>query len=464
MRIYDIEKLDKLENKLEKASIRILAKVNSLSQEQEFILKYLKQDNSTDASVESVKDLIGIDQPDLSLIVSILVSAGWNLNDDVFAKEELWKAKLTPIHKPMNDEHDESIILGHIVASRALDKNGNEIGDNDNIPDDFDIEVAGVLYKSLPKIKDRIEQIIDKANKGEMFVSMECWFDDFAYAFKDQNNKVKIVARDEKTAFLTKYLRVYGGAGEYQGYKIGRVLKNIVFGGQGFVESPANPESVIKIAANLNKDLEGGVENMNDADKKLEAALADLESKNAEITKLTKELNETKAQLDIWKTKVAEVDQAIQKSLSEGKQAFEKLEAEKSNIQKLLDDMTKRAESAEKDLAEIRKSELARTRFDQLSKLVNVEDKDATMAELGSMSDDTFNTIIKYSKNTKAEEIEKEGEKEEISAEASLDTVEKNTKDDVNLQPGNDNEDDDINKLALATAKRLLGREEKETD
>jgi uncharacterized coiled-coil protein SlyX len=56
---------------------------------------------------------------------------------------------------------------------------------------------------------------------------------------------MKVVARNETSAFLTKHLRVYGGKGEYEGYKVGRLLRNISFSGKGLVNKPANPRSII---------------------------------------------------------------------------------------------------------------------------------------------------------------------------------------------------------------------------
>merc|ERR1711959_822172 len=37
----------------------------------------------------------------------------------------------------------------------------------------------------------------------------------------------------------------YGGSGKYEGYTVGRLLRNIAFSGKGLVSNPANPRSVI---------------------------------------------------------------------------------------------------------------------------------------------------------------------------------------------------------------------------
>ncbi|QEL19556.1 hypothetical protein [Limnoglobus roseus] len=90
-----------------------------------------------------------------------------------------------------------------------------------------------------------MDTILAEIAKGEWFVSMECLFAGFDYSMRARDGTTRVVARNEQTAFLTKHLRAYGGTGEYQGAKVGRLLRNIVFSGKGLVRKPANPESVI---------------------------------------------------------------------------------------------------------------------------------------------------------------------------------------------------------------------------
>src|SRR5690606_1283431 len=83
---------------------------------------------------------------------------------------------------------------------------------------------------------------------GKEFVSVECLFTDFDYAVIDASSnedQYKIVERNQETAFLTKYMRAYGGEGVYQDKRIGRIPKNFIFSGQAITQNPANPESVI---------------------------------------------------------------------------------------------------------------------------------------------------------------------------------------------------------------------------
>ncbi|MFX9552086.1 hypothetical protein ABTO49_21095, partial [Acinetobacter baumannii] len=81
--------------------------------------------------------------------------------------------------------------------------------------------------------------------EGKWFVSMECLFKGFDYALEAADGTTRVVARNETTAFLSKYLRCYGGSGTHGDSRIGRLMRNIVFSGKGLVRTPANPESVI---------------------------------------------------------------------------------------------------------------------------------------------------------------------------------------------------------------------------
>lgn len=95
-----------------------------------------------------------------------------------------------------------------------------------------------------------IEQTIAEIKAGDWFVSMEAMFRGFDYAVRSMGRDA-IIPRTADSAFLTKHLRQYGGAGVYvdpatnNKYELGRVLRNITFSGKGLVRKPANPESVI---------------------------------------------------------------------------------------------------------------------------------------------------------------------------------------------------------------------------
>lgn len=184
-------------------------------------------------------------QVDLIYLKTILVSTGWNRNDDVFDPLEMWSAKSSPEDKPFNYEHNQDDIIGHITGCYSVDKAGN-IVDGDVPPSEYDIVASSVLYKIWedPVKQARMDNIHEEITQGKWFVSMEALFQGFDYALSSEKG-IELVNRNEQTAFLTKHLRAYGGSGKFEDAKVGRVLRNIVFSGKGLVRKPANPDSVI---------------------------------------------------------------------------------------------------------------------------------------------------------------------------------------------------------------------------
>lgn len=188
-------------------------------------------------------------QDDLLKVVSVLVSTGMNRNDDVFLKDEILPARMTGAHKPVNLEHREKDIVGHMLRTYVTTKEGRVIAENKieagETPSSFDITSESVIYKFI--FPELAQEIRDKAALGKLFVSVEAWFTDYDYLVGN-----KIVARNADTApKLDKLLKIEGGPGEYKGHKLGRVLRNILLGGVGLVEKPANPDSIIKSVANI---------------------------------------------------------------------------------------------------------------------------------------------------------------------------------------------------------------------
>jgi hypothetical protein len=181
---------------------------------------------------------------------SLLVSVGWNKNSDVFIPEEVWAARRTPEDQPINLEHDSTKIRGHITGQYPVNADMERLADDlavDELPKKFHIVTAAVLYKHYEDedVKAEMKEIIEEMAEGKWYVSMECLLRGFDYAVIDAKGSHSIIPRCDESSFLTKHLRAYGGDGKYQGYKLGRLLRNITFSGKGLVKKPANPESVI---------------------------------------------------------------------------------------------------------------------------------------------------------------------------------------------------------------------------
>lgn len=244
MIIYNTEKEDGLEEKIiSQASISYASLVECSSNNLH--------------KTKHIKSLAALNDSDLYYVQSILVSSSWNKNDDIFDKAEVWLARNTPEDKPTNLEHDENLIIGHITSNWPVTEDGILIDINtpiENLPDKYHILTGSVIYRSFsdPELRDRSEKLIAEIENGTKFVSMECFFKKFDYGLLNtSNNQYSILPRNESTAHLTKFLRAYGGAGQHEQYKIGRVLRDITFSGKGFVNKPANPDSIIFTIDNL---------------------------------------------------------------------------------------------------------------------------------------------------------------------------------------------------------------------
>lgn len=239
MHIFDQEKIDGLEAQLSSsASISYACIAEPIEHKSEDIKK-------------NIHSLASFSDDDLYYVQSILVSSSWNKNDDIFDKKEVWIAKNTPEDKPTNLEHDENIIIGHITSNWPITEEGILIDENtqvEDLPEKYHILTGSVIYKSFtnPELKDRSDKLIAEIQDGTKYVSMECFFKGFDYGLIEKNTgSYKILSRNNDTAYLSKYLRSYGGIGEHENYKIGRVLRNITFSGKGFVDRPANHDSII---------------------------------------------------------------------------------------------------------------------------------------------------------------------------------------------------------------------------
>ena len=344
------------------------------------------------------------DQIDLYYLESVLVSCGWNKNDDVFMPEATWAARNTPEDKQFNFAHDENDIIGHITGSYVLGKDGVAVSDDSKMPEDFDIISQAVLYNSWTKSenKERMDKIIAEIEEGKWYVSMECLFAGFDYALSNEEGTKKVLARDEESSFLTKHLRSYGGSGEYQGYKIGRALKNIAFSGKGLVSKPANPRSVIlkSVAFNLDGDSQFDIGEFNMSDNVLEKQLAEvreeLVSAKAENEAIKAKIEEAKdkefaSKVEAFEATVEEKDASIaeleenikssQARIAELEDTLAKSQEELTVAMKEMDDMKK------KEKMEKRKAALVEAGFDE-------DQVEETLAAFESVNDDSFDVIL----------------------------------------------------------------------
>jgi hypothetical protein len=391
------------------------------------------------------------DQKDLHYIESVLVSTGWNKNDDVFTSQATWDARTSPEDKQFNFMHDENDIIGHITGCYVLGKDGSLVADeNESKPHEFDIITQAVLYNSWidPDNKERMESIISEIAEGKWFVSMECLFSGFDYALIGIDGTPKTLTRDESSAFLTKHLRTYGGTGEYDGYKVGRALTNISFSGKGLVSQPANPRSVIlqsKSVAAFNVTDTNSNLNMGDID------MTDINLLEKQVDDLRSELAESKTENEAIKAKIESAkDQELAHTVAtfeaaaeESKSAITAMEAIVKSTQARVAELEDELEQSKTQLAEAtqtvadwkaeekkqaRKAALVNAGFDE-------DEAEASLTLYDALDDEAFEAIVAkwFDKKDKDKKKKKDEEKDAEAVEAA-EEAEEETEDDVTAE------------------------------
>ena len=365
-------------------------------------------------------------QVDLYYIKAVLVSTGWNKNDDVVQAKATWDARDTPEDKQFNLMHNENDIIGHITGSYVVDRNGEKV-EAEEAPAEFDIITEAVLYNSWtdPENRQRMSQIIAEIEEGKWFVSMECLFAGFDYSIYDEEKgAASLLERNEGSSFLTKHLRAYGGTGEYEGKKIGRSLRDISFSGKGLVAKPANPRSVIldasRASSNSSDLLTLGGSDMSDTsvlEQQLAEVRSELASAKEECVTLqasldeatSKEHTEAVAKLESDIAAQAEAIKTLEESIvakdatiAELQEAAEKTEADMKEKMEMLRKMQKEKKE------EARKASLVEAGFE-------AEEAEESLAAYDALDDESFETVVALMKKKMAKD-EKEDEDKEKAA------------------------------------------------
>jgi len=427
MKIYAQEILDGLSEAIESTNSIAYCSPAIISEPTDISSERIKKIKASSANQKQI---------DLYYLKSVLVSTGWNKNDDVFAPEQTWAARNTPEDKQFNFMHNENDIIGHITGSYVTDKNGTIVAEETStFPSEFDIITEAVIYNSWtnPDNRERMSKIIQEIEEGKWFVSMECLFAGFDYAVIDNTGNAKVVARNEDSAFLTKHLRAYGGTGEYEGYKIGRSLRDISFSGKGLVSKPANPRSIILDASkafsvretSLIGNTSLGEKNM--SENILEKQLADV---RGELASAKEENKAIRAQIEAAKDKeYAETISGFEDTVKAQAETIKTLEEQVQSLTKTVSDLHATIATKDEELQALsaavdnmKKTERNRGRKDMLVKAgLEEAEADESLALYDNLDDSTFDAIVAMYNKQKSKYMSKKEDKEE------KDTMEKKT-------------------------------------
>ncbi len=450
------------------------------------------------------KLVASIGDSDLYPAKSILASTVWNKNDDIFHKVDTWAARHTPSHKPDNLEHNEKVIVGHMIDTWVIDSEGKVIADNtaiDDLPDLFHIFNSSVIYRSWSDddLRKKVEDLIEKIEASKAFVSMECLFRGFDYGLILPDGQQHIVARGAETAFLTKHLRAYGGEGKYENYRVGRVLRNMTFSGKGYVGRPANPDSAAfpwensinftkateinpfskasgvsilckgipteeEATANTNNKQE--ISNMTaDINKVLEDQVAELKAQVKTLSEENKTLATTTTKASVEKLEASITDLTAKLEAANTAKTAKETElaaavTAKAEVEKQLADITKAKTDLEADLNKIKADAAKAARISSLVEAgVSKEVATTTVEKFSALSDEQFAAIAELAiKAAKAEfppadDKKKDDKKKKSDAtESALETAETEEEPALSASASEDDADKTVEtRKALAT-------------
>ena len=440
------------------------------------------------------------DQFDLQYIYSILATTGWNRNDDVFDKYEMWSARNTAEDKPFNKSHDPKTIIGHITGNVVVDENYELVNENseiDILPEKFHILTSAVLYKHISSRDEKLtldtKSLIEEIAEGKWFVSMEALFSNFDYALVNAEGKEQIVSRNEDTSFLSKHLRSYGGEGEYDGQRIGRVMRNLTFSGKGLVENPGNPESIIfkeedsvifkglaqtspyvNLLVTSSSKGESSMSDNNEQVRtleaqvsKLEARLRDMDEKKvqSQISELEKSCADKDAEIAELTSKIAEASEAS----ADSEKSLEELSNAKAESDKLVAELKEKLET-------IAAESLRTSRISVLvDKGVDKSEADSLVETFSGITDEQFDALVtKFSEAPfHYKDKDKDEKKKKDEDEAKSDNMKKKNaeKDEANAEADEAaqaaDEADDAESLETAEAEEapaLAAQSENDSD
>lgn len=379
------------------------------------------------------------DTPDLFYTKSVLCTTSMNKNDDTFLPHEVWAARKTPVDKFSNLNHDPNKIVGHITCTWAIDETSNILADSltaEEVPNFFHLCNGSVIYRRFADetLQAQSDELVEQIKAGEMFVSLEAFFSNFDYALV-QANEVVVIPRTSETSFLTKKLRCYGGDGIYDGAKIGRVLKNMTFGGVAFTPRPANPDSIIfskiqkfeKVSNKtgvIKKSVSYSQENTM-ADNLLEKQVDELKAELKAALATNKELSDKLASASTSKleAEVASLREAIakaEKDMEDEKASKKQSEDAKCGLATELENLKAEYDKVKAELATI-KTDLVKS--SRVSKLLaaglSKEDADAKASTFAGLNDEQFDslaTILASVKKPETAEAEKVTETQKAEA------------------------------------------------
>jgi chromosome segregation ATPase len=231
-------------------------------------------------------------------------------------------------------------------------------------------------------------------------------------------------------------LKAYGGTGEYEGYRIGRSLRDISFSGKGLVSKPANPRSVILDSSKAfsvtfdtnNSNVSKGDINM--SDNNLEKQLADLQT---ELASSKEETQTAKAEVETVNTEFAEKVSVLENTIAEKDLALQSSAERIASLEAAILEKEQKLNELSASMHEMHKKEKDRMRKEKLVK-AGFEDAEAeeSVNLYDALSDEAFEAVVAAMKKKWGMMKDKmKEEKKEMASEATVATETTEAKEEV---------------------------------
>lgn len=330
-------------------------------------------------------------QPDLLYLKFKLAHEGANKNKDGFKKEDLEKAKDTPVLKLIDWEHKEKVI-GSIYHSEFVDSTEKEAKAK---KEKAHIVCEGVVYKY--KFPDEAKKIVSRYKNGILGFSMEAWYASCECSVCGEQFPSELHDEGEYCEHLNaRHNEAHASYGAI------RYLKDFFFSGVGVVEDPADVEAGALALANKKEGIELAEEKTYTKEDLEKAALEAVEKykKESDASKIEEENRALKASME-------EKD----KLLTEATENIKTLSSERDELKGQLENIKVEAEKKEK-----RDSRLKILEEAGWKKPEDEEEFETAMATILAMDDNVFN----YHVETLKANIVKKEEAPERPANASL--------------------------------------------
>lgn len=344
--------------------------------------------NISEASVGQLKQWlpIGVDfsrnEDLLGLAFDVALVNVFNANGDGISSEGAVKMRPTLSYKPINIEHDRSVVIGNIIEGNFSDVDFKKFLSAEDvigktIP--FNITLGGVLYKVVAKELGELLLDIQSGKMTDFTVasSWEVGFDSYFAAIGSKFlSECKIVTDAKDVEELSQYMKCFGGKGTLPtGEPINRLIDpngTIVFLGAGLTKYPAasvgpvyvfdysdvikenspqavshfNKDDVLSLRTGKNMDREEIIKML----KEVAASASDSKEIQESFASVTSKIAD--AIIESNKTFVAEKEEAVKKVQEQEAKAKEQ-EVKISDLEKKIGETNTALEAASAKLQKI---------------------------------------------------------------------------------------------------------------